>query len=602
MCGIIGYTGAREALEILLGGLGTLAYRGYDSAGVALAEAVGLRRCRAAGKLENLKRKLQSEPAFYGRSGIGHTRWATHGAPTEGNAHPHVDAAGQIAVVHNGIIENAEILRHELEARGEIFSSETDTEVIPRLLAWHLRMCGDPILAVRATTACLEGSYALAILFADVPTQIYAVRHRSPLAVTQGEDGCYLASDVTALLSHSDRVYFPPEGELLCLSPDGILCHAEDGSAHPPQLTPVTWRAQALDRAGYRHYMEKELYEVPQAIERTLSAVQDSLALPGTALASLPPETEELLFIGCGSAYHVGLLASVVGETVGIRARAEIASEFRYRHAVLSPHTLAVAISQSGETADTLAALQAAIARGCDSLAVVNVPSSAIARAAAHTLHTLAGPEIAVATTKAYCAQAVAAWGLIAALCAAIGKTGDAERLLFDMTVLSVGCREILASRKYISTFSAPLTAARDIFFIGRGADAAVCREGALKLKEITYLHAEAFDAGELKHGTISLIEHGTPVVAVMTQPEVEKQMLSNIREVMARGAQVIVIAAEDISLPSDLTVYRLPAAPETVSPLLAAYVMQWMAYEVCIRRGMEPDMPRNLAKSVTVE
>ncbi len=590
MCGIIGYTGTQAALKILLDGLDVLAYRGYDSAGVAVAEANVLRRCRAEGKLEALRRKIQGEALFSGHSGVGHTRWATHGAPTEKNAHPHADTSGEVMVVHNGIIENYAALREELERTGVPMTSETDTEVIPHLLAQYMREHGDPVTAIRAATARLTGAYALAILFASRPGEIYAVRRRSPLALARSDNGSYLASDMTALLSYSREVAYPPEGDIIRMTGEEIILIDEDGICRAPTYTRVAWTPQAAGRAGHRYYMEKELYEVPHAVEKTLAALCGERPIVS--------DVREILFLGCGSAYHVGLLAAATGEReTGVRMRAEIASEFRYRRPVITPGTLAVAISQSGETADTLAALEEAKSRGCDSLAIVNVPSSAIARASHRVFHTQAGPEIAVATTKAYCAQALATLCLVAEFLCDRGETRRREA-----AQITAFCQEIQASRGHIKQLASGLLRAQDIFFIGRGADAAVCREGALKLKEITYLHAEAFDAGELKHGTISLIEEGTPVIAVMTQPHVSRQMESNIREVMARGAQVIVVAAPGIDPPQNSHVYRLPPASETFAPLLAAYVMQWIAYEVCIGRGGDPDMPRNLAKSVTVE
>ncbi len=606
MCGIIGYTGMRAAMDTLLAGLGVLAYRGYDSAGVAVVSDTGIDRCRAAGKIENLIKKVQGEAVYQGTCGIGHTRWATHGAPTEENAHPHTDAAGRVAVVHNGIIENERELRQSLEAHGVRFTSETDTEVVPHLLMRNLAQCGEIHTAIRRTVAVLRGSYALAMVFSAEPYTVYAVRRHSPMVVAEAEDGCYLASDVTALLSHSRRVAYPEEGELVRMTPTSITLYDGDEKPYSPRYTSVTWETQAAGRGGYRHYMEKELCEVPCAIEATLAAVRAGAGPFKTVVTpSQLAGMRELLFLGCGSAYHAGLLASALcEETAGIRAHAEIASEYRYRAAVTVPHTLAVAISQSGETADTLAALEEAQVRGCESLGIVNVPSSAIARAADHVFYTQAGPEIAVATTKAYCAQVVAAWGLAAALLAAHGEEQASKALLEEMSSLTKNCREILASRGEIATLSSDIAKQHDVFFIGRGADAAVCREGALKLKEITYLHAEAFDAGELKHGTISLIEQNTPVIAVMTQPRLAGQMISNIREVMARGAAVTVIAAAEAKdIPTSCRIYRLPRGiSPRVAPLAAAYVLQWLSYEVCLRVGVEPDMPRNLAKSVTVE
>ncbi len=589
MCGIIGYTGTRNAAEVLLHGLDALAYRGYDSAGIAVCEEGGIRRLRAAGKMENLRARARGEAAFTGLSGVGHTRWATHGAPTEENAHPHTDAMCTVAVVHNGILENERELREELCRAGVRFASDTDTEVIPHLLAHHLRQCGEEREAIRRTLARLRGTYALAMVFRDRPDTIYAVRRASPLAVAHHAGESFLASDVTALLPYTREVAYPEEGEIVCMTPEGITL-GRAGEMHAPRMQAVAWEAEDASRAGYRHYMEKEIHEVPAALERT---VREEICLPRALLV----DTREVLFLGCGSAYHAALLGRVWGEEVGIRARVEIASEFRYRRAPLDADIPAIAVSQSGETADTLAALTAAKARGCTTIAIVNVPSSAIARAADHVIYTKAGPEIAVATTKAYCAQVAAIWSLFRAMQAARGKTPEP---LSDIPSLF---REILETRQEIKALASRLVNRRDSFFIGRGADAAACREGALKLKEITYLHAEAFDAGELKHGTISLIEKGTPVVALMTQPHVMPQMQSNIREVQARGAEVLVIAAHDADVPPGCAVYRLSASvPPEVSPLAAAFVMQQISYEVAVEMGLDVDMPRNLAKSVTVE
>ncbi len=596
MCGIVGYTGSKSAVEVLLAGLSSLAYRGYDSAGVAVQQGAEIKRVRAAGKLIRLEEKLQGEAALCGHSGIGHTRWATHGAPTCENAHPHADATNGVMVVHNGIIENDRELRRSLAAQGVVFSSETDTEVIPHLLAHYMRERGDPIDAIRRTTARLCGAYALAVLFASRPGEVYAVRARSPLAVSVGEDGAYLASDVTALLAYSRRVAYPEEGEIVRLTATDITLYDAAGEGHAPCYETIAWEARAASLDGYRHFMEKELYEVPRAIEATLTAPPAS-----SPPAALLAETQEVVFIGCGSAYHASLLGMVAGEEMlGMRVRAEIASEFRYRCMPLLPHTLAVAVSQSGETADTLAALQVAKERGCTTLAIVNVPSSAIARVADYVIPTHAGPEIAVATTKAYCAQVVAIWRLWHLFLLAKGRYDEAQTRMCEMMGLAASCREILASRHVLSALAAPLVGRHDIFFIGRAADAAVCREGALKLKEITYLHAEAFDAGELKHGTISLVEKGTPVVAVLTQPHVLSQTMSNVREVQARGAQVLALAA-DAGVSAD-KVFRLPPLPAWLRPLPAAYALQMIAYEVAMRAGVDVDMPRNLAKSVTVE
>ncbi len=602
MCGIIGYTGYEAAIDSLLAGLDTLSYRGYDSAGIAVAGEGGIHTCRAAGKLDALRKKLQSGVVFGGCCGIGHTRWATHGAPTEQNAHPHTNG-GQVAVVHNGIIENHAALRQELETVGVRFLSETDTEVIPHLLAHYRTMHASPIDALRHTLARLEGAYALAILFEETPDRVFAVRQKSPLAVARGEKGSYLASDVTALLPYTHEVCYLEEGEIACLEREDITLYRADGTVHPPTWTNVEWGAVDTGKGGYRHYMEKELHEVPMAVEKTVALAHSRLPLGGTIGEELFASLDEVKFVGCGSAYHVGIAAALTGEErVGIRATAENASEFRYRRAVLSEHALVVAISQSGETADTLAAVEEAKRRGIPTLAIVNVPSSAIARAAEYVFYTQAGPEIAVATTKAYCAQYAACLCLWEAVLQAKGRKREADEMRAAIGKTAACCREILASTEKIKGMAKRFVYKRDVFYIGRGVDAAVCREGALKLKEITYLHAEAFEAGELKHGTISLIEEGTPVLAVVTRASTAEKMASNMREVQARGAVVVAVAAPHLPLPQKTECYFLPSCSEEILPLLAAFVMQLLAYEVCVRMGGDVDKPRNLAKSVTVE
>ncbi len=603
MCGIIGYTGTRKTIDILLDGLSALSYRGYDSAGVATSEC-GIRLCRAEGKLSNLTQKIQSEATFTGKTGIGHTRWATHGAATETNAHPHTDTKRTVAVVHNGIIENAEEIKQELMAMGVTFASDTDTEVIPHLLAHHMRLCKNPREAIRMTLARLRGAYALGILFSAYPNDIFAVRCRSPLVVARGCEGSLLASDVSALLPYTREVCYPEEGDILRLTPDTIQIYTEDGVRTPTPVH-VAWDAGAVHRGGYRHFMEKELHEVPEAVYNTITAygcdplVPDHQRLTDSLLA----KTDEVCFVGCGSAYHVGLANTMHGEEKSrIRMRAEIASEFRYRRAVLSPHALVVAISQSGETADTLAALEAAKAAGHPTLAVVNVPGSLIARMADYVIYTHAGPEIAVATTKAYCAQMVAIWCFLEHLCRVHNINRQESCLLKNAHVISKLCREILAQRDKIEYLTHGIVNAGDIFFIGRGTDAAICREGALKLKEITYLHAEAYEAGELKHGTISLVTEGTPVIAVVTQGGTADKMHANIREVQARGGVVTVVATAHTPIPEGCRVFRLPPCDEEVAPLLAVLTLDLLAYETCIKMGLEVDTPRNLAKSVTVE
>lgn len=574
MCGIIGYTGQATALGRLLRGLSKLEYRGYDSAGVALL-GDELRILRAEGRLSHLLARAEG----FGRGetvGIGHTRWATHGAPTASNAHPHRDERGTVAVVHNGIIENHLALREELEREGVVFASRTDTEVVPHLLARY-RAAGDtPLGAMARLFAVLKGSYALAVLFADRPSRIYAVRSGSPLYLAKGETGSYLASDLLALGGSCKRFYALEEGEVGVLTPTEVAHFDQDGvyMDRMEQSIPVGQVDTGL--VGYQTYMEKEIGEVPRAVEATLE----------TTMPPLPKKAREVYLVGCGSAYHAALVGELALESRGYVARAMLASEFRYRAVPIGRDTPVILISQSGETADTLAALRMAKELGAPTYAIVNVATSAIAREADHLLHTKAGVEVAVATTKAYCAQLAC---------------------LFQWVLGSVQTKVVTSCRDALAT---PLTEAvsyladkAHAFFIGRGIDAAICREGCLKLKEISYLHAESYEAGELKHGTISLIERGTPVLAVVTDPGIAPKTLSNIEEVRARGARVWVIVTEGlVPLCKGYDTISIPDLAPPFTALPAAVVLERLALAVALARGYDPDKPRNLAKSVTVE
>lgn len=595
MCGIIGYTGARQAAPILLAGLERLAYRGYDSAGIAVAEGGCLLRCRAEGKLPALLEAYRGGAAMSGTAGIGHTRWATHGAPLLHNAHPHVSTDGRVALVHNGIIENDHSLRAELESAGCVFTSETDTEVIVHLLAQYLREAESPAEALRLTIARLTGSFALAVLFAQEPQAIYAVRRESPLLVGAGTDEQYLASDVPALLPLTHRVWEPPRDCIVRLAPDGVTLPL---SPVVPAFTEVTWDADAAERGGCDTFMEKEIGEIPTVVART-AASKESLLPPHVA-----GSVTSAVFIGCGSAYHVGLAAACFGEELtALPVRVYVASEFRYRKIPLAPTELVVAVSQSGETADTLAAVREAKRRGAYVLAIVNVVGSSIAREADRVFYTSAGPEIAVATTKAFCAQLVAVYRLFGELAAAHGGRGQAAILQEALTTVPLAVRRVLAAHDEIRAIAAQLRDVESAFFIGRGADHPACLEGSLKLKEVSYLHAEAYPAGELKHGTISLVTAGVPVIALSTCAALSEKLRTGIEEVRARGAEVFLFCDEgwSESLPARAR-FSLPHIEESLMPIVSAVALELLALDVATLRGLNPDTPRNLAKSVTVE
>ena len=598
MCGIVGYTGVEAAAPILLGGLEKLAYRGYDSAGLALTQDGGICCDRAAGKLGELISLTKGGRVYHGNTGIGHTRWATHGAPNATNAHPHLSQRGTVAVVHNGIIENWRSLKDRLASAGYIFSSDTDTEVIPHLLEGYLEEGESPLGAILKMIQEVRGAYALGILFASQPEEVWCVRRQSPLIVAEGERGCYLASDVPAVLDYTRAVYYLEEGEVARLSPQGVTFYHEGGQVVTHTPTRILWEAGAASKGVYDTYMEKELFEIPTAIRQTISQAERQ------GFSAPLGEVDGICVIGCGSAYHVGMVGKyLIEERLGIPVLCESASEVRYRTPPLTPHALGLAISQSGETADTLVAVRQMKHRGVKTLGVVNVYGSSIARECDHVFYTQAGPEIAVATTKAYCAQACGVYLLLSALLKNRGKIEEGLALETAVRGLPACVEEVLTLKEILTGYARMLREAKNAFFIGRGLDYAVCMEGALKLREITYLHAEAYAAGELKHGTISLIEKGVPVVAVLTQPHVADKTLSAVEEVRARGGEVILFADSNIPLPKDTPyVVRFSAPNSDTAPLVAAVAMQYLAYLTCREKGLDPDQPRNLAKSVTVE
>lgn len=608
MCGIVGYIGSKQAAPIILDGLSKLEYRGYDSAGIAVYDGSKIVTRKAIGRLKVLENLTKGGETMPGQAGIGHTRWATHGAPSDRNAHPHTNAGGTIAVVHNGIIENYIPLKKMLTEKGYQFASETDTEVLAHLMDYYYK--GNPLEAVTKVLHRVEGSYALGILFADYPDEIYAARKDSPLIVGQNADGCFIASDVPAILKYTRNVYYMDNQEVVILQKSGLQFFSVDEEEVFKEPVTIDWDADAAEKAGYEHFMLKEMYEQPKTITDTISPrivnndiVIEELKMSDDELRGV----KKIHIVACGSAYHTGVTGKYVLEGLArIPVEVDVASEFRYRDPILEEGSMVIVISQSGETADTLAALRESKARGFKVLGIVNVVGSSIAREADACLYTWAGPEIAVATTKAYSAQLAALYMLAMKLAKVKGTVDDNRfrRLLTDLKRLPDQIERLLGQKEKIQHFANRYLGARDIFFIGRGIDYAISLEGSLKLKEISYIHSEAYAAGELKHGTISLIEDGTLVVAVSTQPALFQKTISNIVEVKARGAFVMAVTSEDnkaIEKASDYVIY-LPETDPYFTNSLAIIPLQLFAYYVAVGRGCDVDKPRNLAKSVTVE
>lgn len=586
MCGIIGYAGGRNAAQVLVGGLKKLEYRGYDSAGIALAEEREIRIFKTAGKVAALERIMPLKTAS--TLGLGHTRWATHGAPEMRNAHPH--RSGKVTLVHNGIIENEQTLRAQLNQQGFSPISDTDTELIAMLIDRHY--CGDARAAIRAACAKLEGSYALGVLFEDQPDRLYAVRKDSPLLIGQGQGEHFIASDIPAFLDYTHSYFLLEEGEIAELSASKATIYNKADDAIEKPLHQADFGRLSTSKKGFEHYMTKEIWEQPEAVENTLNRYCKGDAFSAELKQELSVEGR-IFLVGCGSAYHAALLGKTMLETYArIPTEAAIASEFRYNDPLLRKEDLVVVISQSGETADTLAALRLAKKKGIRTLGIVNVFGSSIAREADTVLYTMAGPEISVATTKAYSCQVVLLWLLALKLAhrspAALQPLPALIRAALEQ---EPRCKEL--ARKYAD--------AEHLFFIGRGQDYAVGCEGSLKLKEISYIHSEAYAAGELKHGTISLIEENTPVIAVITDQTRRAKTAANIKEVRARGARVLCIAPKDADLP-DCDRIDLPDCADFLAPIAAAVLCQLFAYHAAVARGNDIDQPRNLAKSVTVE
>ena len=616
MCGIVGYTGKKKAAPILLDGLAKLEYRGYDSAGLAVRD--GDKNpvvVKAKGRLKVLAEKTDGGAALKGTCGIGHTRWATHGEPTENNAHPHIVDDYNVVGVHNGIIENYQELRDKMIRKGYKFYSETDTEVAIKTIDYYYKKyTHDPIEALAKTMVRVRGSYALAVMFKDHPGKIFVARKDSPMIIGCDKDASYLASDVPAILKYTRSVYYINDLEMACLEAGNVTFYNLDGDTIEKTPTEIDWDAASAEKGGFEHFMMKEIHEQPKAVQDTLNSVivpdGDSYKIDLTS-TNLTDEDlksfEQIYIVACGSAYHVGCCTQyIVEQLAGIPVRCELASEFRYRTMPLNKNALCIIISQSGETADSLAALRDAKNNGIKTLAIVNVVGSSIAREADYVLYTLAGPEISVATTKAYSAQLAVCYVLAIKLALAKGAitAETAGELTTEVMSIPAKINKVLEDKERLQWFAAKLAAQKDIFFIGRGIDYAITLEGSLKMKEISYIHSEAYAAGELKHGTISLIEEGTFVIGVLTQSNLYEKTLSNLVETKARGAYLMALtsfgnyAIEDSA---DFVVY-VPKINELFAASLAVVPLQLLGYYVSCARGLDVDKPRNLAKSVTVE
>ena len=612
MCGIVGFTGKHSAAPILLDGLSKLEYRGYDSAGLAVRDGTApVQIVKAKGRLKALEEKTDCGRALPGDCGIGHTRWATHGEPSEENAHPHCSDDGNVVAVHNGIIENYQELREKLTRKGYSFYSSTDTEVAVKLIDYYYKKYAHtPVDAINHAMVRIRGSYALAVLFKDYPGEVYAARKDSPMIIGVSGGESYLASDVPAILKYTRSVYYIGNMEIARLTPDGVTFYNLDGDEITKDLVEIKWNAEAAEKAGFEHFMMKEIHEQPKAVKDTLNSVlkDGKIDLSQTGLTSKEMQAwQQVYIVGCGSAYHVGVTAQyVLEDLVRIPVRVELASEFRYRRPLLTENTLVVIISQSGETADSLAALREAREYGAKTLAIVNVVGSTIAREADHVFYTLAGPEIAVATTKAYSTQLMAVYTLAIAMAEARGTLTEEEigGLLGELELLPEKIEKLLENKERIQWFASKQVGAKDIFFIGRGIDYAISLEGSLKMKEISYIHSEAYAAGELKHGTISLIEPNTLVVGLLSQKALYEKTLSNLLECKSRGAYLMALTSNgnfSIEDSADFVIY-IPKTDPHFTASLAVIPLQLLGYYVSVAKGLDVDKPRNLAKSVTVE
>lgn len=612
MCGIVGYVGESQAAPLLLHGLSKLEYRGYDSAGIAVRnESTGdIQIIKAKGRLHALSEKTDDGHAVTGTCGIGHTRWATHGEPSEVNAHPHCTEDKSIVLVHNGIIENYQEIREKLLKAGYTFYSETDTEIATKLIDYYYKKTGTPLEALSRAMLRIRGSYAFGILFADYPGKVFAARKDSPLIIGKNETGHFIASDVPAILDSVRNVYYIDNLEIAELSREEVHFYDIDRNEIEKELVEIKWNEEAAEKGGYEHFMLKEIFEQPKAVRDTMNAyIKDgridfsSVGLDDEIIRDL----ERVYIVACGSAYHVGMAAKYVIESMSdISVEVDLGSEFRYRDPKLAKNSIVIIISQSGETADSIAALRLSKEKGVPVLGIVNVVGSSIARESDYVLYTYAGPEIAVATTKAYSTQLIAVYLLAVQAGHVQGVLTDEQYAAYlkELAILPDKIQKVLDDKERIQWFASKYSNAKDVFFIGRGLDYAICQEGSLKMKEVSYVHSEAYAAGELKHGTISLIEDGTLVVGVLTQSDLYEKTISNLVEVGSRGAYLMAVTTYgnySIEDTADFTVY-VPKTDECFATTLAIIPLQLMGYYVSVARGLDVDKPRNLAKSVTVE
>nr|WP_295255821.1 glutamine--fructose-6-phosphate transaminase (isomerizing) [uncultured Blautia sp.] len=612
MCGIVGFTGCHQAAPILLDGLSKLEYRGYDSAGIAIRDGEEETEViKAKGRLKVLAEKTNNGESVPGTCGIGHTRWATHGEPSENNAHPHASDDGNVVAVHNGIIENYQELKDKLLRKGYAFYSETDTEVAVKLVDYYYKKYeGTPVDAINHAMVRIRGSYALAIMFKDYPEEIYVARKDSPMILGVSDGESYIASDVPAILKYTRNVYYIGNLEMARVRKGEITFYNLDGEEIQKQMKTIEWDAEAAEKAGFEHFMMKEIHEQPKAVQDTLNSVvkdgQIDLSEIGLTDENIQ-DIDQIYIIACGSAYHVGMAAQYVFEDmVRVPVRVELASEFRYRNPILNPKALAIIISQSGETADSLAALRLCKENNIRTLGIVNVVGSSIAREADNVFYTLAGPEISVATTKAYSTQLIASYALAIQFAKVKGTISEEQYAAYikELGALPDKIQRIIDDKERIQWFASKQANAKDVFFIGRGIDYAICLEGSLKMKEISYIHSEAYAAGELKHGTISLIEDGTLVIGVLTQPALYEKTVSNMVECRSRGAYLMGLTTfgnYNIEDTADFTVY-IPKTDPHFATSLAVIPLQLLGYYVSVAKGLDVDKPRNLAKSVTVE
>lgn len=611
MCGIVGYTGKKQAAPILLDGLSKLEYRGYDSAGVAVRNGKGKHEIvKTNGKLGVLSDKLKKGKALKGTCGIGHTRWATHGMPSEINAHPHSNDDRTIVAVHNGIIENYVELKEKLTGKGYTFYSETDTEIATKLVDYYYKKWNSPLEAMVSFTLRVRGSYAIAVMFEDYPDEIYIARKDSPLIVGVTDDGGFIASDVPAILKYTRNIYYVDNMEIARVERGNATFYNVDRKVIEKQSVKIDWDLNAAERGGYKHFMLKEMHEQPKVVADTLNSFIKGGKIDLSEAGITDEELRSFKCIriaACGSAYHVGVVAKYIIEDLArVPVEVDVASEFRYRNPIFGENDLFVVISQSGETADSLAALRGAKAQGVKTLAIVNVLGSAIAREADRVLYTKAGPEISVATTKAYSTQLTVAYVLAVQLALVNGKIDEDRyaQLIGDMLALPASIEALLSDDEWLKWFATKIANKKDVFFIGRGIDYAICLEGSLKLKEISYIHSEAYAAGELKHGTISLVEEGTLVIGLITQLQLAEKSVSNLAEVKSRGAQIMCLTLDgnySMGEHSEFTVY-VPKTSPYFTASLAVVPLQLLSYYVSVAKGLDVDMPRNLAKCVAVE